>query len=60
MSDAQPSPSLPQRSAWRSALAWSGRALLWLPAVLLGGALAGALALGVWAASEGSFAQALR
>lgn len=60
MSDAQPSPSLPQRSTWRSALAWSGRALLWLPAVLLGGALAGALALGVWAASEGSFAQALR
>jgi translocation and assembly module TamB len=36
------------------------RALLWLPAVLLGVVLAGALALGVWASTEGSLAQALR
>ncbi|MBL0944166.1 MAG: translocation/assembly module TamB domain-containing protein [Hydrogenophaga sp.] len=37
-----------------------GRALLWLPAVLLGVVLAGALALGLWASTDGSLAQALR
>ncbi len=59
MSDAPHTPS-PPRSAWRTVLAWGGRALLWLPATVLGAVLAGALALGIWGASEGSFAQALR
>ena len=60
MSDIPPAPSPPPRSAWHHALAWGARALLWLPATVLGAVLAGALALGIWAASEGSLAQALR
>jgi translocation and assembly module TamB len=56
MSDAPPTPS----TRGRSTLAWLGRALLWLPATLLGAVLAGALALGLWAGTEGSLAQALR
>ena len=54
-------PSPPQRrSRGREALPWLGRALLWLPAVLLGAVLALALAVGLWASTEGSLAQALR
>lgn len=45
---------------WRLAVAWAARALLWLPAALLGAVLASALALGLWAGSEGSLAQTLR
>ena len=60
MSDVPPAPSTTPRSAWHHALAWGARALLWLPATVLGALLAGALALGIWAASEGSLAQALR
>ncbi len=60
MSDVPPAPSPTPRSAWHHALAWGARALLWLPATVLGAVLAGALALGIWAASEGSLAQALR
>src|SRR5690606_39051814 len=50
----------PRRARWREPLAWFGRALLWLPAALLGALLALALAVGLWASSEGSLAQALR
>jgi len=54
-----PSPP-PRRPRWREPLAWAGRALLWLPAVLLGALLALALAVALWASTEGSLAQALR
>lgn len=59
MSETPPTPAPPQ-GAWRTSLVWGARALLWLPATVMGAVLAGALALGIWGASEGSLAQLLR
>lgn len=53
---APPAPASPVRRG----VAVLGRALLWLPAALLGAVLAGALALGLWAGADGSLAQAVR
>ncbi|MCU0943522.1 MAG: hypothetical protein MUE35_13335 [Hydrogenophaga sp.] len=55
-----PSPLAKAPAGWPSALGWLWRAAVWLPAVLLGMVLAGALAVGLWAGSEGSLAQAIR
>lgn len=58
--DAASRPAPRAASRWPGALGWLGRALIWLPAVLLGVVLAGALAVGLWAGSDGSLAQAVR
>jgi len=62
-----PAPTAPPASAPRAparrglrGLSVLGRALLWLPAVLLGVLLAGSLALSLWVGADGSLAQALR
>lgn len=55
-----PSPLAKAPAGWPSALGWLWPAAVWLPAVLLGMVLAGALAVGLWAGSEGSLAQAIR